>query len=67
MDRAGQRAVAADNDQAIDLAASEDLSRTVADLALVKFLAARGSEDRAAFAEDAGDVARAERDERVVE
>jgi hypothetical protein len=65
--RAGQRAGAADHDQAVDPPDGERRARPVADLAVVELLAARRAEDRAALAQDAGDVGRRKGDERPIE
>jgi hypothetical protein len=67
LERTGERAIAADDDQAIDAAAGEHGPRAVADLAVVELLAPRRAEDRAALAQDAGDVIGLEREDRVVE
>jgi hypothetical protein len=65
--RAGERAVAADDDEPIHFVLTENLSRTVADLALMKLLAPRRAEHRAALAQDPGDIAWHQRHQRVVE
>jgi hypothetical protein len=58
VDRAGQRAVAADHDQPVDAATVEDRAGLIADLAAMELLAPRRAEDRAALAQDAGDLGR---------
>src|SRR6185503_14131070 len=55
------------HDQAIDAAPGEVRACAIADLALVELLAARRAQDGAALAQDARDVGRHERRDRVVE
>jgi hypothetical protein len=64
---AGERTVAADDDQPLDTKLSQRAARTIADLALVKLPAPSRPQDRPTFAQDAGDVGRPQRSHCVVE